>query len=271
MADEDDDVEKKRLDFQRNPSYETRAVAFYDFLGWRNKIAEAGNDPKRIGDLRRMILRNTRSLGGILQYASPGIRFSSFSDNIVVSCEVERDAILHLIATLASFQMASLGAGFLVRGGLTIGPIYHDSVSVFGPALNRAYELESQIAQVPRIVVDDNIFDIVDRHIVLISCEDVFFINPFSLGFMSILGDIEDVEERPDIYSSLGLSRGGRFSLKKMSADQFFGFPLTGIKPMLKIPTTDKEWTKIAWVYDRLASLLGMPPASSYPRVRRPE
>jgi hypothetical protein len=267
---DDKQIDEALRDFQLNPSYENRAVAFYDFLGWRSKIAEAGNDPRKIGDLRRMILRNSRSLGGIQKHASPGVRFSTFSDNIVVSCEPERDAVLHLMTTLGSFQLAGLAGGFLIRGGLTVGPIYHDNVSVFGPALNRAYELESQIANVPRIVVDDQIRNIVGRNIYFINCsEDVCFIDPFSIEFMNVLKLIEgaDAPTYKDVYSKLGFPSTGAQTLRSLSVDQFFGTPLSGIKPLIRRPLHDKEWNKIAWVYDRLARLLGVPPASSYPRV----
>jgi hypothetical protein len=264
---EDKDIDEKLRDFQLNPSYENRSIVFYDFLGWRAKIAEAGDDPQKIGGLRRMILRHTRSLGGIREYASPGIRFSTFSDNIVVTCEPQRDATLHLITTLAAFQLAALAEGFLIRGGLTVGPIYHDNVSVFGPGLNRAYELESQIAQVPRIVVDDQIRDVVGREIFIInSSEDVCFIDPFSTTFMDILISMEDMNT-PDVYSTLGFPSSGKSSLKGISANQFFGTPLGGIKPLIRRPLRDKEWNKVAWVYDRLATILGVPHASSYPRV----
>jgi hypothetical protein len=67
---EEKDYQERLQEFLLNPSYENRAVAFYDFLGWRSKIAEAGDDPEKIGQLRRMILLHTRSLGGIVQQAS---------------------------------------------------------------------------------------------------------------------------------------------------------------------------------------------------------
>jgi|GEM_PF-4239266 len=270
---DDKTVGERLRDFQFDPSYEIRTVAFYDFLGWRSKIAEAGNEPHKIGELRRIILRNTRSLSGIQEYASPGVRFSSFSDNIVVTCEPERDAILHLITTLAAFQLTCLAAGFLVRGGLTVDQIHHDGVSVFGPGLNRAYELESKIAKVPRIVVDESVLTIIGHNILFInSSEDVCFLDPFSIRFMELMLKMEDIDSpKTDVYSTLGFPVAGAGALRGISANQFFGTPLNGIKPLMRKPLHDKEWNKIAWVYDRLAKILGVPPASSYPRLRPPE
>jgi hypothetical protein len=41
-----------------------------------------------------------------------------------------------------------------VRGGMTLGDIYADKDTIFGPALIRAYELESQLARWPIIIFD---------------------------------------------------------------------------------------------------------------------
>lgn len=45
----------------------------------------------------------------------------------------------------------------LLRGALTIGEIYHDENMVFGPAMVEAYELESKVAEFPRIILHDKI------------------------------------------------------------------------------------------------------------------
>lgn len=42
----------------------------------------------------------------------------------------------------------------LIRGGITIGKIIHNEEMVFGPGINRAYELESKYAIYPRIIFD---------------------------------------------------------------------------------------------------------------------
>jgi hypothetical protein len=260
-------IAERLHDFQQNPSYDLRIVAFYDFLGWRSKIAEAGTDPENIGRLRRMILRHTRSLGGQQQYAAPDIKFSSFSDNVVVSQPADRSSILHVLATLGAFQLVSVADGFLVRGGVTIGPIHHDNVSVFGPALNRAYELESQVAEVPRIVIDTNVLEALDTPPFLIERVDqVHFLNPFTIDFARFLISLEQSASE-NVYATLGFPEGQR-SLADASPDILLKFALNGIKPQIRFPLADKEWNKLAWVYDRLATQLGVPPARSYPRVR---
>ena len=55
---------------------------------------------------------------------------------------------------LGLMQLIAASQGVWVRGGVTVGNILHDDDVVFGPALNRAYELESKVAKFPRIVLD---------------------------------------------------------------------------------------------------------------------
>ncbi len=47
----------------------------------------------------------------------------------------------------------------LLRGAITYGKIVHNNQMIFGPALVRAYELESKKAVYPRVIIDRNITD----------------------------------------------------------------------------------------------------------------
>jgi len=77
-------------DYLKDAKYERRIVAFCDVLGWRSHIANAGSDLTKIGELRRQILRVGRIVGNPASKKSRelDLRFSSFSDNIVLSGSV---------------------------------------------------------------------------------------------------------------------------------------------------------------------------------------
>jgi hypothetical protein len=98
---------------------------------------------------------------------------STFSDHIVISVPVDRIksaeglgdfapalallAVWPLVATVAT---ASLRLGFLIRGGMAYGKLYHSEGVVFGPALIDAVSLESKSAVYPRIVLSASAVDI---------------------------------------------------------------------------------------------------------------
>ena len=53
--------------------------------------------------------------------------------------------------------------GFLVRGALTVGDLYHSDRHVVGPAMVEAYRLESKVAKVPRIIIDEKVLAVARR------------------------------------------------------------------------------------------------------------
>jgi hypothetical protein len=49
--------------------------------------------------------------------------------------------------------------GYFIRGGVTIGDIRVEESTVFGPAIVKAYRLESEFAVYPRVVIDPLVFE----------------------------------------------------------------------------------------------------------------
>jgi hypothetical protein len=264
-ASEQTEIPEKLRDFQRNPTYECRVVAFYDILGWRREIENAGTDPKKVGDLRRLILQHSRMLR--LPVESP-VNVSTFSDNIVISSVPDKEITPYFLREMATIQLMTASMGFLLRGGIVVGDIIHDEEVVFGPALNRAYELESKVAIYPRIVVDEPVlkigeiagFDFVEDHI--------HFLDPFTGDFFEHWFARSEEREGPNpAFLEAGIpSVGG--SLKHVPGYVALRGILESLKKRIRSPLEDKEWAKVAWLYDRIAQRLGVPPAASYPRVR---
>jgi hypothetical protein len=62
-------------------------------------------------------------------------------------------AVNNLTSLLAKIAAAALRIGFLIRGGVTIGKLYHSRGVAFGPALVTAVEVESRVAVYPRVVL----------------------------------------------------------------------------------------------------------------------
>lgn len=93
------------------------------------------------------------------------ITFKIFSDNIIIakrlSSEVmqRRRDIRSLLMCAGHFQeqAASDSVGWLLRGGISVGQLFIDDVMVWGEALLKAYYLEDNIANYPRIIIDKKV------------------------------------------------------------------------------------------------------------------
>jgi hypothetical protein len=230
-------------------------------LGWRSKIAGATTDPIKIGDLRRALILHTRVMSA--RDRGP-ILTSTFSDNVVISAPASASLVKNLVGAVAAIQMTSLNLGFLIRGGVTIGELYHDREAVFGPALNRAYELENCVADYPRVVLDPEVATLTQPNLVATE-EGVAFVDPYTIEYLqemfnsladdtSLLSD-DQAWISPDV-------------IRRMSPYDQIKSHLDNLKKQIRMPIEDEPYRKIAWLFDRLAFRLGVPPASSYPRVR---
>jgi hypothetical protein len=122
-------------------SYERKLVAFYDVLGWRQKIAAAGSDPQMILALKAAVTGWSLLSNVEVQNRGFRTRITTFSDNAVISEPAEGPNFHLLLFRLGYIQVIASWSGLLIRGAITIGDIVHDDSIVFGPALNRATSL----------------------------------------------------------------------------------------------------------------------------------
>jgi hypothetical protein len=260
--DEGEELPEKLAEYFANPRYERRVVVFCDVLGWRNHILEAGAQVAQIGALRRVIFQLSRT---IKLRRRLNIKVSTFSDNIAVTQEVGEMTPV-LIQQMANFQLASAMRGFFLRGGITIGDIVHDEESVFGPGLNRAYELESMVAKSARIVLDSETLKGFGELGDLAVAEDgVVFLDPFRSEYVEFLNR-GAIENSRDVPRAAGLPAASK--RHELKGHHILGLIRDNLKRQIRAPIADKEYEKAVWLFDRIATQLGVPRASSYPRVR---
>ncbi|WP_286884830.1 hypothetical protein [Aneurinibacillus sp. UBA3580] len=157
----------KRYD-NTNPVMLNSAVCFVDILGFSQLIKDSfqqgtGNDLlKRLHkSLNEKIaeLRPREDYVGVLK---------SFTDNIIIGKPIHEDGESQLggiFLDFAAYQLSLTLEGFFVRGGVSIGEYYGDEEFAFGPALLKAYELESIHAKNPRIILSNEVVSLVNLHI----------------------------------------------------------------------------------------------------------
>src|SRR5258708_36846426 len=143
--------------------YEDQLTIFIDFLGFSEASVQLDENAqtkllgllKAIASMRTEFFDKTGQVPGSEAHAiriQPTI--TTFSDHIVASYPIERilpvfddDGRLCVVLSLATRLVAKIAAaallsGFLIRGGLSYGKLYHVSGVVFGAAMVGAYNLE---------------------------------------------------------------------------------------------------------------------------------
>jgi hypothetical protein len=129
-------------------------LAFLDVLGFSRMVT---NDARAAAPVHLDFFRTT--LAKIAEAACGGLDARMFSDSIVVAAELSIENVVSVMEAVAGLQLALLTAPILVRGGIALGRHYSDDRVIYSEALVVAYRLESQEARVPRVLVDENLWD----------------------------------------------------------------------------------------------------------------
>lgn len=137
--------------------YEKRLTLFLDFLGFSEKVKSTEKDIETLNDLVDALsdAAETANIGN-----APDFQATQFSDCLVISYRLDSpDALFEIVNKLSLIVVILADRGYLIRGGLTYGQLLHTDKVVVGPAMNRAYFLESKVAKAPRVILDPEIFN----------------------------------------------------------------------------------------------------------------
>ena len=139
-------------------NYKPSIISYLDILGFKN-IVDNFNETE-IRDILESFKRwseTDKELKSSLE-----MKLTNFSDTIVRSTNIIskgnrsfQDGILYNeLLDLTLIQCSLIEKGVLIRGSVVIGQISHTKDYIFGPGLNKAYQLENDIAIFPRIIID---------------------------------------------------------------------------------------------------------------------
>lgn len=156
-----------------NQYYQKRITAFVDILGFKTKVDDSLISKTAAHKLHTALKRilqiklDNEDLSSVLEMKSHGVEITTFSDSAVISYPADDiDELFFLLLDLVHLQLELASYDILLRGGVTIGDLYHDGSIVYGPAMNEAYLLESKKAEYPRIIADvHNINDFIKEQV----------------------------------------------------------------------------------------------------------
>lgn len=150
-----------------------RIVLFIDLLGFKNFVTKnEQNDLERIksvlDDFQKSLL--SQRVYEHLQIGEIEKNISIFSDSVIISIEDKSpdqkylgEIIEDIAQQIFECQISLFEHAILIRGGLTLGNIYHEKDMCFGTAQIKAYELESKYAVYPRILIDIEIINFLKK------------------------------------------------------------------------------------------------------------
>ena len=150
------------LDDTLNTEQEKHIVAFIDLLGFKASL-NADSYKKFLP-----LLEKFHSTSGNCNRDLHQPAITVFSDSVVMSYQVlnDKDVIVamtilsKIISSLADF---ALNYDFLIRGGISIGQMYHKDGIVVGNALIEAYKLENELAVYPRVILSADLCNLIDN------------------------------------------------------------------------------------------------------------
>lgn len=85
-------------------------------------------------------------------------RVQAISDTIIITCS-NHENFLEFITIVKNVFLTFLERGLFIRGGLAYSRHFDNGRLTYSHAIARSYELESNLAIYPRIVIDDNIIE----------------------------------------------------------------------------------------------------------------
>lgn len=151
---------------QISSRYQERYILFLDILGFKSLVSriEKGNklDLEKLEVITKFLqsMNEEQAIANAQQdLASDKATYSIFSDSVVISVAATKGGMISLLARVMGIPMRWMREGIFVRGAITKGRLLHTPEFLVGSAMIKAYDMESTLAQYPRIVIDKIVFN----------------------------------------------------------------------------------------------------------------
>jgi hypothetical protein len=170
-------------------------VAYLDILGFSNMVksdCESPNNSEKYMDNLFEIYEHTRNLHD----NSSELDIIQFSDSIVLTMPFSKDQFSIFIKIISKFQYNLFCNGIICRGGIAYGKHFAKEGFLFSAGLINAYNIESEIARYPRIVVSNDLIDLIFKNGVFV--EDIPLLKEYDDAFFVDFLENTDLNEAAD-------------------------------------------------------------------------
>lgn len=198
-----------KLDF----SFQDRAIAWIDVIGMKaNKLLETEKFLKTIVTLTSLtsffqkysahkheVISNLHPKAP-LEYSK--VEFTNFSDSFVFSLPVSStgESIAELIEYVSRFQRILFeyeDFPILCRGVICIGNLLHNEEFCSGLGLDKAYKMENSLIYYPRVVVLDDVINLLAQHKIEID-NNAIIKDIDGLSFINYITGLTSVQSSPE-------------------------------------------------------------------------
>lgn len=136
--------------------YEQRYCAF--ILGFSELMKKLSSGEQKFTAIRNLLLQlHQPDRGHPVGLDEPDFRAQSISDAVAISTACNLHGLYQMLHALETLTLNLLYEGYFVRGAIVKDYLCHAPGMVFGPALIRAFHLESEVTRYPRIMVTSDV------------------------------------------------------------------------------------------------------------------
>ena len=148
-------------------TFEDRAVAFIEVLGFSAMVNKASRDTKAMDQLQSLVNLLASAVPALDKGVDKSVlsrlipSHTYISDSIILSAPLSDSAVKYYngleIIVMRCIQLTHhfLRSGYLLRGGIAVGKTWHGPSNIVGPAYQEAYCLEAN-GDKPCIMLSDD-------------------------------------------------------------------------------------------------------------------
>ncbi|MBB6691065.1 hypothetical protein H7B90_06575 [Cohnella xylanilytica] len=140
--------------------FEYYFVAFIDLLGFsamvKSDLESISNGEKYINKLYKIHQQTTK-----LNETGLQLQLVQFSDSIVLATKYDKQNFNDFLNKIGKYQYDLFSEGILSRGGIAFGKHFYRDGFMFSLGLIEAYNIETSLARYPRIIISNDLLDIV--------------------------------------------------------------------------------------------------------------
>lgn len=245
-------------------NYQKMLVIFIDLLGSQNNqefdfkylIHRNFHEELKQNEERQKNLDHVIYNRKIYSFSDCAYIFYYYKEEIEESRKDDNRLIFTALFNTSISILKILQTGNLIRGGIAFGDVFLDEIGFFGPAVDKAYNIESKQAKNPCIMIENSIGKSIFNH-QLSSEEEVLYImamlEPPRLIFSEdnnyFLNYFYPLKDNQDLYVDhhlINLNKTQEIILKRIEND------LDSIEKKIIIDENDKIKNKLIWLKNNL-------------------